>query len=294
MNLLSSSFGQCSRFPIDFHVTGVESKWECLAEQYDNWLHRHQSPPKLGEIPKYIHQIWIGGQIPSKYLSWCNSWQLKNPSYKYKLWTDNDIVFRSETLRKIFVETSNIGAKSDILRYEIIDRFGGVYCDTDLECIKPLDDLIESTSFATCSLFSDEPHFGNGFIAACPSHPILSDILENIIKPIKTDDTLQIIDTIGPGFFTDIILAFLGSSSADSSLALLPSNYFYPWPNYLRTDHVNVKKYVSPCSYAIHYWEMSWAKESSPLKSVMVRVVSLLSKLKIHVKSSIRQATDSH
>jgi mannosyltransferase OCH1-like enzyme len=202
----------------------------------------------------------LGGALPRRYKQWCESWITLNSRYTYKLWTDRDVCFRSKDLYNIFLKTTNIGAKSDILRYEILDRYGGFYCDTDLECVKDFDGLFLNTSFAACSLFSMEPHFGNGFIACSPGHPIIRSIIKSIKTPITTRDVIEIIDTIGPGLLTKKCLEYI-DSSFDQSCALLPSNYVYPWPNYLRSDNLSPKKYLTATSIGIHYWEMSWTEK---------------------------------
>ena len=37
--------------------------------------------------------------------------------------------------KKAFLSAHNYGMKSDILRYEILHTYGGVYIDTDYECV---------------------------------------------------------------------------------------------------------------------------------------------------------------
>ena len=38
--------------------------------------------------------------------------------------------------KKAYSLAKNWGMKSDILRYEILQKFGGVYIDTDYECLQ--------------------------------------------------------------------------------------------------------------------------------------------------------------
>jgi mannosyltransferase OCH1-like enzyme len=46
-------------------------------------------------------------------------------------------------MQAAFDRASNFGEKSDIWRYEILFRLGGVYVDTDFECVRPFDSLLE-------------------------------------------------------------------------------------------------------------------------------------------------------
>ena len=65
--------------------------------------------------------------------------------------------------------------KSDIARYEIIYRYGGVYIDTDFECLRPLDFLHYIYDFYTGIQPLDSAYLqlGIGILAAAPAHPYL-------------------------------------------------------------------------------------------------------------------------
>ena len=47
--------------------------------------------------------------------------------------------------KKAFLSAHNYGMKSDILRYEILHTYGGVYIDTDYECVRNIGE---------CNLYS--------------------------------------------------------------------------------------------------------------------------------------------
>ena len=42
-------------------------------------------------IPKKIHQVWLGGDLPYKYDRLVKTWLDMNPDWEYKLWTDVDV-----------------------------------------------------------------------------------------------------------------------------------------------------------------------------------------------------------
>src|ERR1700733_22270 len=61
-------------------------QWTLLKRLYTRALSR--SPDSKARIPKTIHQIWLGGPLPEKYLNLQRSWQRQNPDWEYRLWTD--------------------------------------------------------------------------------------------------------------------------------------------------------------------------------------------------------------
>src|ERR1035437_13952 len=106
-------------------------------KNYENYLDK-----SLESIPKLIHQIWIGGKIPDKFKRLSETWIEKNPTWTYRLWGNDDVKDLNLVNKILYDRASNVGIKSDILRYEILYTFGGISVDTDFECIKSFDDLI--------------------------------------------------------------------------------------------------------------------------------------------------------
>jgi mannosyltransferase OCH1-like enzyme len=92
-------------------------------------------------IPRIIHQIWLGPLTPpSKAL---DSWKKKHPNWEYRLWTEDNLPNLKN--QHAFDVSDNYPQKADILRYELLEQFGGVYVDADVHCIKPVDRSVNLT-----------------------------------------------------------------------------------------------------------------------------------------------------
>ncbi len=68
--------------------------------------------------------------------------------------------------QEMIARGSNFGAASDILRIELLIRYGGIYCDVDLECIKPLITFRCQQNLALWGVWKVQ--LSNALIAACP------------------------------------------------------------------------------------------------------------------------------
>ena len=81
------------------------------------------------EIPKIIHQIWLGpNKQPDIWMnSWKNNYINKYPEWTYKLWTEQEIDELNLINKKQYENEKFYNGKSDIARYEILYRFGGVF-----------------------------------------------------------------------------------------------------------------------------------------------------------------------
>ena len=74
----------------------------------------YSANPKTATIAKIIHQIWIGGPLPEKYVILQKTWQELNPDWQYRLWTDSDLAGFPFRDRKRFEKAKNWGEKNHL------------------------------------------------------------------------------------------------------------------------------------------------------------------------------------
>jgi inositol phosphorylceramide mannosyltransferase catalytic subunit len=246
-----------------------------IAERREEWLtvkhlyekHLSITVSEAPRIPKIIHQIWIGGPLPQKYLALQETWKKFHPDWEYRLWTDADLASFPFTDRARFEQATNLAEKADIFRYEILYQYGGLYVDTDFECLKAFDLLHHMCDFYAgleAIYYSRSPvKMGNALIASTPGHPILRKCLEKISQE-TTDgnpDLIQIVS--GPRCLTK---AFLECCQEGEYLNVaFPFTYFYPLPTVERdrSREEVLSDWVQEESFGVHYWEGSWLKGSS-------------------------------
>ncbi len=261
-----------------------KKKWIELAKQYDNFLNIDLD--YNDKIPKIIHQIWIGPRpVPNKYKRWMKSWKSLNKSWEYKLWTNNDLKDINLINQKLFDDINNIGFKSDILRYEILYKYGGLYIDTDLECISKIPEKFCHYDFISCIVFKNTPQIANGAILAKPNSLLISKIINNISKPKDQTSSLDILKSSGADLVTKEYFQ-LKKEYKDKCL-ILPTNYFYPWPNFLISSNIEIMKFINEKTIGIHYWEVSWMK-GNILKRIFLKIKFILKNLKIELLKFIK------
>ena len=99
-------------------------------------------------IPKVIHYCWFGGKpLPKKAQKCIESWKKYLPDYEIRRWDEsnfdvNIIPYTQEAYAK-----GKYAFVSDYARFWIIYNQGGVYFDTDVEVINPLESIIENGPF---------------------------------------------------------------------------------------------------------------------------------------------------
>lgn len=207
------------------------------------------------KIPKIIHQVWIGGKLPEIFKPLVKTWIEFHidRGWVYKLWTDDDIEAFGLYNKEFYNQTDSPGVKSDLLKWEIVHRYGGVYVDMDFECYKALDLLHYTYDFYTAiqPLDTQFAQLGAALFAAVPGHPLL----KHCIETIKDDWHHKGAPTkSGPVHFTKSFYAMAGKDGSKD--IAFPSFYFYPLgclEKVLKKD-----EWVAGGCFAVHHWAKSW------------------------------------
>ena len=178
-------------------------------------------------IPTIIHQLWIGDvSAPSNHM---DTWKNKNKHMDYIRWNESEIVKRNMKFQcqaKID-DMSEINGKADIMRWEILYHYGGVFLDADSICIESIDNTLLSTkAFAGWEQEKVRPGLiATGTMGFPPKHPLVKAaidwILTNDINVERTNKRAWI--TVGPGLLTRIY-----NTGLYNDLTIFPSYSFLP------------------------------------------------------------------
>jgi mannosyltransferase OCH1-like enzyme len=186
-------------------------------------------------IPRVIHQIWLGERpLPKEYAEYQRTWTKHNPGWDLKTWTEADLpgdLRRPEARERLRAPAE----RADILRLELLWREGGVYVDTDFECLKPIGPLLEGHDFVIG--LAKPGRVNNAFIAATAGHPVLERALAEL-KPREFHGYSK--DAAGPTFLDRLLEGAEG-------VTLLEPELLYP-----RTPAAQEQ------AYAVHHEARSW------------------------------------
>jgi mannosyltransferase OCH1-like enzyme len=176
-------------------------------------------------IPKKIHMIWIGDELkrPEKYI---NSWFVLNHDFEIKVWGNKDLQSLNWHNKKLMNELWNVGyfnGVADLMRYELLHEFGGVYVDADSLCLKKLEHwLLETDNFVAWENEHVRPGLlGNGVIGAKSKSSFMLNVILEAGKILNITESLPWL-TVGPTLITNVW------SKNKFPLTVYPSHYFYP------------------------------------------------------------------
>jgi mannosyltransferase OCH1-like enzyme len=177
----------------------AEKRLNAAQEQASNWRAKYEeaeaklparenlqpvpdndhSATTSARIPRTFHQIWLGPDpFPEEYADYQATWLRHHPGWELQLWTEENLpqLRRPEAAERLRTPAE----RADILRLELIWRFGGVYLDTDVECLRSIEPLIEDTDFFIMLRRSGGHRAINFFFGAVAGHPILDRGLDEI------------------------------------------------------------------------------------------------------------------
>ena len=260
-NLFNSEFARNSKFDKNFvgNILKID-EWIFLLTQFNDYIEQSKISYKSEvQILKKIHQIWLGEKsIPKICKKWMDSWKDLNPQWEYKLWDEQNIKELNFENLDIYSKKFNPGYRSDILRYSILKKFGGIYVDTDFECLKPLPSNILQYKFIAGMMFGNNPCIGNSILLSAPNFLLMDNILSYIKSKDYKNDINHIINNSGPNTVTREY--FKLNKNNKNECLILPSNYFYPYPNFMLDKQIDRYKEIEDFSIGIHHWQMTWMK----------------------------------
>jgi inositol phosphorylceramide mannosyltransferase catalytic subunit len=258
------------------HPEALTAEWgPVMYPMLKNLFEKNYRVPELDSpyrIPKILHQIWLGSPFPEKYKAFRDSWIRAHPDWQYKLWTEAEIEALGLFNKDLYDAAANYGAKSDIAKYEIIYRFGGVYIDTDYECIQALDLIHKTYDFyiGIQPLDTEHVQIGLGLFGARPGHKILGTVIQQLRANTTPADIAnkQIVLSTGPLFFTPIFYQL--APLCDDRVIAFPASYLYPMG--YNEKVCDWDRWIRPESFAVHHWEGSWLKPEGFIPAVRARM----------------------
>ena len=263
--------------------------WQMAENLYKRHIKETLEYSYAPRIPHIIHHIWLGSYLPKYAQEFRRTWIDKHSGWTFILWTDHpesaygNVILHSfnelasylqQANRESFIvmdmrkvqlknqiafdkRAKNYGEKSDVLRYEILHNIGGLYVDTDFECIRSFQDFHHCLDFYTGIAHCKQFVLYNGLIGAAPGMSILDEAIASLTdRPANTDS----LNYSGPFFFTDCFVKKM--RSFEGKAVAFPVTFFYGWPAYERhLDSGQARQYLKPESYALHHWKVSWLKK---------------------------------
>ena len=204
-------------------------------------------------IPKIIHYCWFGPAEFSDKVKYCmKSWEKVLIDYKFILWTEDNFDFSQSAFARQAYENKKYAFVSDYVRIWALEKYGGIYLDTDIEVLKPFDDLLyEEAVFGT-----DDLGELTAFMASIPHHPIFKEILSlyDSMSFIKKDGSYN--EVVNNKWMQEIL--YHRGYVQENRTQYLENAVIYPCEYFHAKSLLSGKEYVSSKTYCIHHHTLLW------------------------------------
>jgi mannosyltransferase OCH1-like enzyme len=179
-------------------------------------------------------------------MRYAEGWRERHPGWSYVLWTDCPPEFEVYDLwrnAEKYVPEANVGQfRSDLLRYEVLYHFGGVYVDTDMEPRQPIDGLLGPGCWAAWE--QQDVWIGNAIIGAERHAPFLRRILDALPDSVERNVGRRPNISTGPHLVTKLY------REHPNELRVYPQGVAYPY----RWDEPHRADERFPDALCIHRW----------------------------------------
>ena len=230
-------------------------------------------------IPKTIHYCWFGrNPLPPSAVKCINSWRRFFPDYEIKEWNEDNFDVNILPYTAEAYQARKYAFVSDYARFWILYHYGGVYFDTDVEVIKPMDDIIKRGPFMGIEVSAGvnmlHPMVAPGLgIAVGAGHELYKRALDYYAGVhFYQDGHLVPHETIVP--LTTRLLIEAGMQPHDdmqqvSGIWIYPKDYFNPY------DDLTGVLRKTPNTRSIHWYSATW-QQRSPFRKWISRMAHRL------------------
>ncbi|NDB86592.1 MAG: hypothetical protein EB127_28435, partial [Alphaproteobacteria bacterium] len=164
------------------------------------------SSPQPSKIPKVIYQTFKSREVPVGMAEAISSWKDINSCYEHYFYDDHDSLefiknFYGKDVADAYLSLIPGAFKADLWRCCVLFEKGGVYVDSDMICLRPLDDFLNFDDEFVVP--RDDPmsksFLYNAFIACTPKHKFIEKQIDSIVYNVKNKVNAYYLDVAGPG-----------------------------------------------------------------------------------------------
>lgn len=202
-------------------------------------------------VIRHMHFIWGGPKMPERYRANLRAWHDLHPDWEITLWGDGDLAWLEH--RDLYDDAASYVSndaiwqfRSDIARYEILRKHGGLYLDTDFTPLRSIESALDGyDAFAV----AETPHWvANGLLYVNrPHHPVIEHVLADLRENIEARSPAWATKLTGPQFMTPRWRAH-GCHEGETEL-FLPLSF----KGARRGDKIDLAS-LPPETYTAHEW----------------------------------------
>ena len=221
-------------------------------------------------IPKIIHYCWFGrGEKPELAKKCIASWKKSCPDFEICEWNEDNCDYLSIPFMAEAYAAKKYAFVSDVMRLIVLEQYGGVYFDTDVEVVRDISPLLDDEGFIG---FENDQFVNSGQVMAAKAHhPVIQAMIEEY-KKLRFTNADGTTTPVGcPRLNTDVMERFglirNGREQVVAGIHVYSADYFNPM------DSTTGKLTKTENTYSIHWYSMSWLPKRVQMKAKLGRIL---------------------
>lgn len=239
----------------------------------------------MSGLPRIIHHAWFGdGQLSDLNKQCMQTWQDVAPEYEIRCWDDHnfpgELTYEQRCVYERAMEGKFFSNVSNMVRLIALQKYGGVYLDTDVEVLRPPHEAHKWEDLV-CG-WESEFFVNSAVLMATGDNWVLRGCLDRLHgkevefkRRLGSRDTRTVIkldgtepsNFSGPWLITDVLLhrGFSVNSLCEHTIdgvAVLPWPVFYPLPwSQRKNPDALLEARRNPHAITVHRWEGTWQSD---------------------------------
>ncbi len=210
-------------------------------------------------IPRIIHYCWFGGNpLPDLALRCIESWKKYCPGFQIVEWNEKNFDLDYNIYVREAYDNKKWAFITDVVRLYVLTNYGGIYMDTDVEVIKPLDSLLK---YQAVSGFESDTMVPTGLMACEKGNLFFSELLSEydnlhfILEDGSMDTTTNVIRITNACLKYGLDIKKSHTIQTVRGFTLLPKEYLCPRSG--ETGDIE----ITENTLTIHWFAGSWLSE---------------------------------
>lgn len=215
-------------------------------------------------IPKIIHYCWFGRGAKPKLAQKCiASWKKYCPDYEIIEWNEDNFDIHMNGYTRMCYEQKKYAFLSDYVRLLVVAEHGGIYFDTDVELLRPIDALLEHEAFFG---FETPEYVASGLgFGSVPHGKVIDAMVAEYDFLLDGTQGTRGCPRLNTSALVKLGLKQDGSCQTVADAVILPSDYLNPY----ESATGRVKKTKNTVS--IHWYSAAWMSRSHKIRSAIMR-----------------------